>query len=161
MKLLGALLLLGGTGGWLLQRRREKQLPLHLGRALLEDLAILRYQIQVCRTPLPELLSELAAGISGEAVWKPLAVLLSQEGAYLPRCWRETLQDLPLSLRRILSPIGPLLPAGGEPLAEAIEEAREELTRFLHEEAVRQASRNRVTAAVCLAGASLVILVLL
>ena len=50
---------------------------------------------------------------------------------------------------------------GGERLAEAIEETREELTRFLRAERERQAAEGRVTAALCLSGASLLILVLI
>ena len=65
MKVLGAMLLLGGAGLWCLIRRREGMLPLCVGRALLEDLAVLGYQIPVCRTPLPELLEETLAGGMG------------------------------------------------------------------------------------------------
>ena len=46
-------------------------------------------------------------------------------------------------------------------LAAAIEETREELTGFLREETARQAARSRITTALCLAGACLVILVLI
>ena len=56
--------------------------------------------------------------------------------------------------------MGPLLPEGGEVLAGAVEETREELTRFLREETVRQATQGRITAALSLAGACLAILVL-
>ena len=139
MKLLGALLLLGSAGAWSLLRRREGQLPLRLGRALLEDLAVFRYHVQVCRTPLPELLEEVT----------------------LPRCWSRAVRTLPPPLGKLLAPLGPLLPAGGETLAAAIEETREELTRFLREETARQAAQSRITTALCLAGASLTILVLI
>ena len=54
MRLIGALLLLGGAGLWCLLRRREGMLPVRVGRALLEDLAVFSYQIRVRRTPLPE-----------------------------------------------------------------------------------------------------------
>lgn len=162
MKLAGALLLLGSAGAWCLLRRREGMLPLKLGRALLNDLAVCRYQIGVCRTPLPELLTDmLSGGPAGEWLWKPLADLLAREGACLPVCWREAVRTLPPPFPGLLAPLGPLLPAGGEPLTAAIEETREELTGFLREEASRQASRSRVTAALSFAGASLVILVLL
>ena len=59
MKLLGAMLLLGSAGAWGLRRKRENMLPLEIGRALLRDLAVLRYHIQICRTPLPEVLTGL------------------------------------------------------------------------------------------------------
>jgi len=48
-----------------------------------------------------------------------------------------------------------------EALAAAIEETREELTRFLRAEQVRQAEQGRITAALCLSGACLLILVLM
>lgn len=161
MKLLGALLLLGSAGAWSFLRRREGQLPLRLGRALLEDLAVLRYHVQVCRTPLPELLEEvLAEGPGADRLWRPLGSFL-EEGDALPRCWSRAVRTLPPPLGKLLAPLGPLLPAGGEALAAAIEETREELTRFLWEETARQAAQSRITTALCLAGASLTILVLI
>lgn len=161
MKLLGALLLLGSAGAWSLLRRREGQLPLRLGRALLEDLAVFRYHVQVCRTPLPELLEEiLTEGPGADRLWSPLGSSL-EEGDALPRCWSRAVRKLPQPLGKLLAPLGPLLPAGGEALAAAIEETREELTRFLREETARQAAQSRITTALCLAGASLTILVLI
>ena len=162
MKLLGALLLLGSAGAWSLLRRREGQEPLRLGRALLEDLSVLGYHIRACRTPLPELLEEvLTDGPGAERLWKPLGTRLGEEGESLPRCWHMAVRTLPPPLGKLLSPLGPLLPVGGEPLAAAIEETREELTRFLREETARQAARSRIVTALCLAGACLVILVLI
>lgn len=162
MKLAGALLLLGGAAWWTLLRRREGMEPVETARALLEDLAVLRCQIEVCRTPMPELLRDmLSTGPGGALLWKPLGDMLAREGAYLPDCWREAVGALPPPLNRMLAPIGPLLPEGGEALGEAVEETREELARFLQEETARQLEHSRVTAALCLAGASLVILVLL
>lgn len=162
MKLLGALLLLGSAGAWSLLLRREGRLPLRLGRALLEDLAVFRYHIQVRRTPLPELLEEvLTDGLGAERLWRPLRSCLSEGAESLPQCWRTAVRPLPPPLGKLLAPLGPLLPAGGEPLAEAIEETREELTRFLREETARQAARSRITTALCLAGACLTVLVLI
>lgn len=162
MKLLGAALLLGSAGAWSLLQRREGQMPIRLGRALAEDLAVFRYHIQVCRTPLPELLEEvLTEGPGAERLWRPLRDLLSEGREPLPRCWRMAVRPLPPPLGKLLAPLGPLLPAGGEPLSAAIEETREELTRFLREETARQAARSRIATALCLAGASLVILVLI
>ena len=161
MKLLGALLLLGSAGAWSLLRRREGQLPLRLGRALLEDLAVFRYHVQVCRTPLPELLEEvLTDGPGADRLWRPLGGFL-EEGETLPRCWSRAVRTLPPPLGKLLAPLGPLLPAGGETLAAAIEETREDLTRVLREETARQAAQSRITTALCLAGASLTILVLI
>ena len=87
--------------------------------------------------------------------------LLPEEGAALPRCWRESVRALPPPLGKLLAPLGPLLPEGGGPLAQAVEETREELTGFLREETARQASQGRINAALSMAGACLAILVLL
>ena len=119
-------------------------------------------QIRVRRTPLPELLEDvLTEGLGAAFLWTPLARRLQEEGAALPRCWRESVQALPAPLGKLLAPLGPLLPEGGGTLAEAVEETREELTGFLREETARQASQGQITAALSLAGASLAILVLL
>ena len=161
MKALGALLILGSAGCWRLLRRREAMLPIRLGRALLNDLAVFRCQILVRRTPLPELLEEvLTEGPGADWLWRPLLGFLSEERDSLPRCWRRAAGALPPPLGRILDPLGPLLPAGGEALERAIEETREELTGFLREESARQASQGRIATAMCLAGACLLILVL-
>lgn len=162
MKLLGAALLLGSAGAWSFLRRLEGQLLLRLGRALLEDLAVFRYHVRVCRTPLPELLEEVLDGGPGaDRLWRPLGAILGEKGGDLPWCWRMAVRPLPPPLGKLLAPLGPLLPAGGDPLAAAIEETREELTGFLREEAARQAQQGRVTAALCLSGATLLILVLI
>jgi len=155
-------MILGSAWYWCLFRRREAQVPICLGRALLNDLAVFRYQIQTCRTPLPELLEAyLTEGPAANTFWRPLGELLAEEKYPLPWCWQEAAGSLPPPVRRLLAPLGPLLPAGGEALSEAIEETREELTRYIREETVRQATQGRITAALCLAGSSLVILVLL
>ena len=162
MKLLGAALLLASAGLWSLLRRRERMLPLEIGRALLEDLAVLRYQIQICRTPLLEVLADrLPDGPGRRWLWKPLSDLLACEGAALPACWQAAADGLPGPLDRLLAPIGPLLPAGGEIFARAVEETREELTGFIRAEHIRQVQSGRLSAALCLSGACLLILVLI
>lgn len=162
MKLLGTLMVFAASGGLFLLRRREALRPLRLGRAVLNDLAIFRFQIQVCRRPLPEILDVyLDAGPAAGALWRPLRILLSEKRDPLPVCWRKAVQGLPPEIRKLLEPLGTLLPAGGDALAKAIEETREELTGFLREESARQASQGRVSAALCLAGSCLAVLVLL
>ena len=157
MRALGAVLvLLGAAGGYLL-RRREQLLPMKLGRALLEDLAALDYQIRFQRLPLPAVL----AGMEGPGVrwlWRPLAEGLESG---LAESWARAAAGLPPPLDRLLAPLGAMVPAGGACLAAAIEETREELTVFLREEAARQDRQGRLTAALCLSGASLLILVLI
>ena len=161
MKVLGALLILLGAGGCCFQHRREGQLPLEIGRALLEDLAVLRCQICLRRMPLPQILEEmLLDGLGAQWLWSPLSESFGGEHS-LPQCWARTIEQLPDPLGRILSPLGQMLPQGGQRLGDAIEETREELSRFLRTETARQAEKDRVTAAVCLAGACMTILVLI
>ena len=155
MRALGAaLVLLGAAGGYLL-RRREQLLPVRLGRAVLD------YQIRFRRRPLPALLAGME-GLGARWLWQPLAEALErQETEGLPGCWARAAAGLPPPLDRYLAPLGPMVPAGGACLSAAIEETREELTGFLREEAARQAQQGRVTAALCLSGATLLILVLI
>ena len=161
MKVLGALLILLGAGSCCLLHRREGQLPLKIGRALLEDLSVLRCQICVQRMPLPQILDEtLPKGLGAQWLWIPLSKRLERESG-LPQCWAQAMEQLPDPLGRILSPLGQILPQGGERLGEAIEETREELSRFLRTETARQADKDRVTAAICFAGACMTILVLI
>lgn len=161
MKIPGALLLLIGAALWCLQRRREGMLPIRVGRALLDDLAVLDYQVRVCRTTLPELLENiLTEGPGAELLWGPLLEKLQSGSSPLPRCWQESVRTLPPPLGKLLSPLGTLLSEGDEILAKAVQETREELAGFLREETARQASQGRITAAVSLGGAVLAILVL-
>jgi len=161
MRVLGALLIFWGAGCLYLQYRRAQLLPVQVGRAILDDLAVVGYQIRFCRSPLPDIL-EGTQGPGADWLWRPLLERLRAQGERgLPWCWREAAEALPPPLGRYLAPLGPLLPAGGERLAAAIEETREELTGFLREETARQASKGRVTAALCLSGACLLVLVLI
>jgi len=160
MKWAGALLVLAGAWGCCLLWRRTASQPLRVGQALLGDLSVLSYQICVRRAPLPEILSErLCAGEGAVWLWGPLAAGLEGERP-LPECWTEAAGRLPGRLPELLEPLGALLPAGGERLSAAVEETREELHRYLREERAELAARGRIAAALCLSGASLLILVL-
>lgn len=165
MKLMGAALVVWSAVCVYLQRRREGMLPVRVGRALLADLPVLSFQICVLRRPLPELLEEaLLDSPCAPFFWRPLRehIRAAERGeADLPACWARAAADLPGPLGRLTRPLGPLLPAGGERLAAAIEETREELAGFLREETARQAGQGRITAALCLSGALLLILVLI
>jgi len=164
MKLIGALLVLWGAGSCYFLRRRQRLRPLWAGQALLGDLAVLRHQICVRRTPLPVILErDLTGGAGAEAFWRPLGELLTDPNREkaLAACWVLAAEGLPEPLGEILAPLGPLLPAGGTELEQAINETREELTGFLRAERERQATAGRLGAALCLSGASLLILVLI
>ena len=163
MRWLGALLMLAGAGGGYLLARRESLLPERLARALLVDLGVLADGVCCLRRPLSDILGkDLAEGLGAVWLWRPLLEMLKGEtGQSLPACWAEVTGQLPAPMDWMLASLGPLLPAGGEALRRAIEETREELTGFLREERSRQAVEARLTAAVCLSGACLLILVLM
>ncbi len=165
MRAMGTVLVLLGAAGAYLLRRRQELRPLQVGQALLGDLAVLRFAICVRRMPLPRVLGEnLSQGPGGEALWGPLLAKLREnrgQGVLLYCCWDSTVVALPGELPRILAPLGPLLPAGGERLGAAIDETREELAAYLRAERVKQAQEGRLTAGLCLAGACLLILVLI
>jgi hypothetical protein len=162
-RLLGALLVLWAAGGAYLLRRRQSLAPLRLGQALLNDLAVLRYEVCCRRTPLTALLERELNGGPGAALWRRLGESLKKGGgeASLAQCWETAVRALPEPLDRMLLPLGPLLGVGGEALDRAINETREELTGYLRRERERQALAGRLTAAVCLSAASLLILVLI
>ena len=163
MRWLGVCLVLAGAAGGFALSRRQSLIPLRLGQALLVDLGVLASQICTARRPLPDILkTDLAAGLGARWLWGPLLTLLSrEEGRSLRDCWARAAGGLPSPLNSMLTPLGPLLPAGGQALERAIEETREELTRFLREERARQAAEGRLAAAVCLSGACFLILVLI
>lgn len=161
MRLLGAaLVLLSGVIAY--RRRRDGETEaLRLGEALYGDLAVLGYRICVLRQPVPEILEDcLRPSAAWEALWGPLARALEDREGRLPDCWRRAVEALPPRLAQYLSPMGPLLGVGGERLDRAVEETREELAGFLRAERLRQAQQGRLTAALCLSGACLLILVL-
>ena len=162
MKILGTVLILLGAGGLFVLRRRDSLLPLRVGQALAADLPVLRWQVCVCRRPLPEICTEiLTDGLGAAYLWGPLGRYLQERECSLPDCWARAAAGLPGPLGQFLTPLGPLLPAGGKQLADAVEETREELSGFLRAETERQADRGKITAALCLSGACLVILVLI
>lgn len=163
MRGLGAALVLWGAAGLYFIWRRESMLPVRVGQAVLADLAVLRYQVCICRRPLPEICGNFPPDSLGAGfLWEPLGrYLLDGAERTLPDCWARASAGLPPPLDGYLAPLGPLLAAGGERLAAAIEETREELTGYLRAERVRQAEQGRITAALCLCGACLLILVLI
>lgn len=162
MRFAGAVLIL--SGGWLCAglRRREGRRLLALCEALTGDLAVLAWRVCVCREPVPRII-ETALWESGAAdrLWRPLHGALAAGERSLPECWRGAAAQLGEPLDRMLEPLGPLLPVGGDRLDRAVEETREELTGFLRAERARQAQDGRIAAALCLSGASLLVLVLM
>lgn len=166
MKTAGILFIIWAAAGWYLLRRKQETLSLRLGQALLDDLLQFRYQVCIHRVSLPAILSGiLTSGLGAAYFWMPLRHMIEAKPngsrRSLPQCWMETAMNLPEPLSHILSSLGPFVPAGGDVLGKAIDEAREELTGFLRGERERQAMAGRLTAALCLSAACLLILVLI
>lgn len=163
MRLLGCGLILWATARLWLAQRQRMLMPLHLAEALSGDLALLKGRSCAGGLPLPAILErELTEGPGAAALWQPLlAALTQEEPPALPQLWRGLSDVLPPPLDKLLAPLGPLLTLGGQDLSRAIDETREELTGFIRAERQRQATAQRLCAALCFSGALLVILVLI
>lgn len=153
------MIMLSAAGGYYIHRRTAV-LRLQLIRALADDLALLRCQICIHRRPLPAILDgELRCGIGGEYLWMPLEELLQRSQGTVQSCWEQAVGGLPDLIAQRLVPLGRLIPIGGEPLARAIDEVREELLVLAHEQRERQSVELRLSAAVCFSLAALFLIV--
>lgn len=159
MSAAGALLLIVSAVWGYLIRRRCAVRTLQLIRALTEDLGILRCRICVHCRPLPEILkTELSRGAGGACLWEPFAKLLSTSECSLGACWADIVETLPGEVGIRLAPLGQFLSVGGESLARAIDEAREELAALYRERQEKQGTELKLTAAVYFSFALLFIL---
>lgn len=160
MKLVGVMLILFGAGLGYLKYRRDVLYTLGLTRSLADGLAVLRCGICVHRRSLPTILNgELQQGAAASAFWIPLAQRLASDGKSIRQCWVETAADLPKPLNELLSPLGALIPVGGDMFSCAANELREELLSAFHRQQETQNTKLRLTAAVCFSVAALFILV--
>ena len=162
MKLLGACLIMLGSGGcWLVWERRRKAVT-ELYRSLLQDLAVLGWSICVRRRSLPDIAAScFPSGAAAERFWRPLLRMLERQELPLQDCWRAAARLLPEPLPGILDPLGELLGVGGNVLQGAVDETREELAGYLRERQRQEAQQGRLAAALCVSGALTLILVLL
>lgn len=159
MKAAGILLIVfSAVWGYLVYRRSALQ-ALRLIRALEEELGVLRCQICVYRRSLPAILDgELCRGVGGKFLWTPLSKRLRVGEGTIGECWERTVATLPREIAVRLSPLGSLLSIGGESLARAIDEVREELLLLERDRQERQKVDLRLSAAVCFSLAALFIL---
>ena len=164
MKLLGAGIILFCTLYGYLQYRRQKQFVLQLGRILLRDLAVIRFEICIRRRSLPDILTcDVIDGLGNEILWKPFVLLLGEKDGIMTiqQCWEDALERLPQMLRRRLYPLGSLLSIGGSHLEQLIDEVRRELLEDLCREERQQRMSFRIAGAMCFSGACFLILVLI
>lgn len=162
MKLLGVWLIMLGSGGYWLVWERRRKAEIALYRSLLQDLAVLGWNICVRRRSLPDIAATcFSSGAAAERFWQPLLRLLERQELPLTGCWRAATGQLPEPLAGILGPLGELLGVGGNVLQGAIDETREELSGYLRERQRQEAQQGRLAAALCVSGALMLILVLL
>lgn len=160
MKLWGVVLIfLSAAYGYLLYRHTTMR-TLRLLRAIADDLPLLQCRICVQRCSLPAIFSDdLCRGLSGRYLWTPLANRLARAEGTFQACWDSTMDELPPIIAERLSPLGKLLPVGGDTLASAIEEVNRGLLLLAQEEQTQQKVRLQLSAAMYFSAATLFVLV--
>lgn len=153
MKLLGAVLILGGAGLLCREKLSRRRAEREALRALAAALEELEREVRASLTPLPRLLERCAAGGRAESFF---AAILSQRqrepDAPLPDHWRAAAHSLPLSLREQESLARPAAALGGEEedLLRALRAASTELRASLAERERSAAGEERLIAAISL-----------
>lgn len=160
MRAMGIVMIILSAAGGFYTYRRTAIIQLQLIRALTEDLALLRCQICIHRRPLPMILDrELCHGIGSVYLWEPMAELLRRTEGTVRSCWEQAVGELPGTAAQRLLPLGRLLTVGGETLAHAIDEVRDELLVLAREQQERQSVELRLSAAVCFSMAAFLLIV--
>ena len=159
MKALGCLLIVLGAGAFCLFRESEEARLLAWGDAMLSDLSRLRREACAVRRPLPQILETALCPtpLTGRA-WQALLLGLDEEGEM---AWERFERAVPSCFAPALMPLGSHLATGGEDLARAIDETREELASHLHRERSERAQRTKLRCALSFSAAALVMLVLI
>lgn len=164
LKITGSVLILaGGVLLWkaqLTERRRRRD-------TLAEVLTALRHmeaEIHMARTPLPELLADLAGGcVSDAGAFFAGAAACARQGGDLRGLWRSLVRQLPLQPEEqaTLSTLGDSLHGNEESICKAISLAIYELAnRQENMEKNRQAEEKRTTA-LCFSAAALLVILLI
>lgn len=162
LRLTGAALLIGASllmQGELIARERERRRTL---RALSDAFLALEHAVRLTLTPLPALLRTLscegAARRFFDAVLEGLA-----RGETLPAAWRRSAAALPLGEREreAAAALGEMLDSGEETVCTALAQTSRTLAEMEGALAAAAPQRSRVTAALCLGGGTLLVIVLL
>lgn len=166
MKTVGALLIFLSALCGYLRCRYKAMLPLKLARALVADLAVLRNSVYISRRPLPFILAEdLREGLGAEYLWKPFGTLLGcasdGAGSTVRESWIQAVWQLPVPFSSWLLPLGPFFSAGGNSLAQVIDEIREELICYIRAGEKQCSDQLKLSAALYFSAACLVVLILL
>lgn len=160
MKLAGIILVFLSAAYGFLLCRQSAVYTLSLLREIADDLPLLSCRICVQRCSLPLILAEdLGHGVSGKHLWIPLAERLACSEDTFCVCWARSIDGLPRMIAQRLSPLGKLMPLGGDVLANALEEIHEELLQIVREQQTQQTVKLRLSAAACFSAATIFILV--
>ena len=120
-------------------------------------------EIRMNRMPMPRLLLKVGAGRCGEVMDFFSAVRMSSGGLGLSAAWRQEAAALPLPKqeKQALSELGNCLTGDEEQVCRGLMSTAEQLSRELKRHRDSAAETMRRNAALCLSGASLMIIILI
>lgn len=164
VKLAGSVLIL--AGGLLARRSRGAECRRRLDTLsdLLSALRRMGEEIRMARTPLPLLLERLASGCGPEAgTFFRTAASAAKQGTNLPAAWAKAAQALPLpeADRAAVAALGEDLRGDEETICKAVSLVIYQLAKTLEELLRRKPEEDKRTAALCLSGAALLVILLL
>ena len=164
VKLIGSVLIF--AGGLLARqcRRAECRRRLEALSDLLSSLRRMGEEIRMARTPLPLLLERLASGCGPEAgAFFRAAASAAKQGERLPEAWKQAAEALPLpeADRMAVAALGEDLHGDEETICKAISLVTYQLAKALEESFRRKPEEDKRTAALCLSGAALLVILLI
>ena len=164
LKLLGCVCILGGGVLARCVQTAERRREMDTLSDLLWALRRMADEIRMARTPLPLMLERLASGCGPEAgAFFRAAASAAKQGERLPEAWKQAAEALPLpeADRMAVAALGEDLHGDEETICKAISLVTYQLTKALEESLRRKPEEDKRTAAVCLSGAALLVILLL
>ena len=131
---------------------------------LLSALRTMEDEIRLNRTPLPRLLTRLAAGREGAAAAYFRAVAAAaRRGEPLPEIWKREAVQLPLKKNELAvwEELGDKLSGDEESVLKALEFAGRQLLRTLEKKREQQSDQEKRSTALCFSSAALLIILLI
>lgn len=163
VKLLGSACILSGgvLAVWqaLMERRRRQDTLAELMIALRR----MAEEIRMLRTPLPRLLEDLAAETGNAAAFFSVVSAGAKREEHLTEVWRQAAEALPLpeKERRAVAAVGDSLHGDENMVCNGISLAIYELTKSAEEWDEQRSEEEKRTAALCLSGAALLVILLI
>ena len=164
LTLLGSACVLGGGILARYVQMAERRREMDTLSDLLWALRRMAEEIRMARTPLPLMLERLASGCGPEAgAFFRAAASAAKQGERLPEAWKQAAEALPLpeADRMAVAALGEDLHGDEETICKAISLVTYQLTKALEESLRRKPEEDKRTAAVCLSGAALLVILLL